>query len=69
VILLIVYLLAYLMAGAPEIHSVEGWVVFGVVAAIAAVAGAIADSGSEINLELTLDDFGGDEDEDEDIGV
>lgn len=66
-ILLIIYLLAYLMAGAPEIHSVEGWVVFGAVAVAAAIAGAIAEAGSEITVNLTLDDFGADEDED--IGV
>lgn len=66
-ILLVIYLLAYLMAGAPTITSVEGWVVFGAIAAIAAIASAISEAGSEIMVNLTLDDFGSDEDED--IGV
>jgi hypothetical protein len=65
VILLVVYLLAYIMAGAPTIHSVEGWVVFGCVAVAAAIAGAIAESGAHVTVQLTDDDF----DEGEDIGV
>jgi hypothetical protein len=60
--LLIIYLLAYLMAGAPTITSIEGWVVFGVIAVAAAFAGAISEVGSEVTVQLSTE-----EDED-DIG-
>lgn len=51
-LLLLIFLLAYFMAGTPPIASLEGWAVFGIVSCVAAIAGGISEVGSKVVVQV-----------------
>ena len=56
----IIYIVAYLFAGAPTITSIEGWVVFGAISVALTVATAIASISPTVVIqqaaEVDVDD-------------